>query len=150
MSNRQIIGLTIAPIFFTAAIYLTLSRVIVHYGVHNSFLSPGTITGTFVTADIISLVAQSIGGGLANTSDKNLSNIGVKVMVGGLAFQSVSMVCFIILVGTFFLRVRKNKIKQRADNWAAGKVDPPVTTVRGYSLFVWGMSTFATLPSLTC
>jgi hypothetical protein len=140
-SNRNIIGLTIAPVFFTAAMYLTLSRVIRHYGVHNSFLSPGWYTGIFLTADIISLIGQSVGGGIADMSTtKSGSNTGVHIMVGGLAFQIVSMTFFSILVASFFLRVRKDLARQRATNWAAGKVDPPTTHVHGYSTFVWSIS----------
>ena len=61
-------------------------------------------------------------------------------MVAGLAFQIVSMTFFMVLVGSFFLRVRKDLARQRATNWAAGKVDPPTAThVRGYSTFVWSI-----------
>lgn len=120
--------------------YLTLSRIIRHYGVHNSFLSPGWYTGIFMSADIISLVAQSVGGGIADTSaSKEQSNTGVHIMVAGLAFQIVSMTFFMVLVGSFFLRVRKDLARQRATNWAAGKVDPPTTSVKGYSTFVWSI-----------
>lgn len=121
--------------------YLTLARIIRHYGVHNSFLSPAWYTGIFMTADIISLVAQSVGGGIADTSsNKEQSNKGVHIMVAGLAFQIVSMTFFMVLVGSFFLRVRKDLARQRATNWAAGKVDPPTAThVRGYSTFVWSI-----------
>lgn len=120
--------------------YLTLSRIIRHYGVHNSFLTPGWYTGIFLSADVISLIAQSVGGGMADTAaDKKAANNGVHIMVAGLAFQIVSMTFFMILVAVFFLRVRKDKIRQRATNWAAGKVDPPAPHVRGYGLFVWSI-----------
>jgi hypothetical protein len=146
-SNRNIIGLTIAPVFFTAAMYLTLSRIIRHYGVHNSFLSPGWYTGIFMSADVISLVAQSVGGAIADMSTTTTgSNKGVHIMVAGLAFQIVSMTFFSLLVGAFFLRVRKDLARQRATNWAAGKVDPPTAHVRGYSTFVWSI---LGLPHLT-
>jgi len=73
------------------------------------------------------------------------SNNGVHVMVGGLAFQIVSMTFFMILVASFFVRVRKDLIRQRATNWAAGKIDPPSKHVRGYKVFVWSIS----IPLLT-
>lgn len=124
--------------FFTAAIYLTLSRIIVHYGAHNSFLSPGWYTGIFLTFDIISLAGQSVGGGIANAAKKNEDrDKGVHIMVAGLIFQVVSMTFFMLLVGIFFLRVRKDMARKRATNWAAGKVEPPTTQIRGYSVFVW-------------
>jgi hypothetical protein len=93
-----------------------------------------------MTADIISLVGQSVGGGIADTAaNKQASNKGVHIMVAGLAFQIVSMTFFVVLVLAFFLRVRKDLARQRATNWAAGKVDPPTAHVRGYSTFVWSI-----------
>lgn len=82
-----------------AAMYLTLSRVIVRYGVHNSFLTPGWYTGIFMTTDLVSLVAQSVGGGIAQSAKtKKQSDAGVHVMVGGLIFQVASMTFFLIVV----------------------------------------------------
>ena len=66
------------------------------------------------------------------------SRTGVNIMVGGLAFQVASMTIFILVCATFFLNVRKDLIRQKATNWAAGKVDPPTQHVKGYSTFVWG------------
>lgn len=141
--SSNIIGLTIAPVFFTAAMYLTLSRIIIHYGVHNSFLTPGWYTGIFMTADVLSLICQSVGGGIADMAGNPTdADKGVKIMVGGLAFQIVSMTFFMVLVAVFFFRVRKDLIRQRATNWAAGKVDPPTTHIKGYSTFVWSMLSF--------
>ncbi|KAH8598954.1 RTA1 like protein-domain-containing protein [Bisporella sp. PMI_857] len=133
----NIIGLTIAPVFYTAAMYLTLARIIRHYGTHNSLLSPRTYTLVFLTADIVSLVLQSVGGGMANNaSSKKESWGGVRVMIIGLAFQVFSMSIFVIVCAIFFLNVRKDRVRQKATNWAAGKVDPPQQHVKGYKTFV--------------
>lgn len=120
--------------------YLTLSRVIRHYGVHNSIISPRLYTAIFMTADIVSLILQSVGGGMADSAaTKADSRQGVNVMIGGLAFQVVSMTIFVLVCSIFFLNVRKDLVRQKATNWAAGKVDPPTQHIKGYSTFVWGM-----------
>jgi len=61
---------------------------------------------------------------------------GVRVMIGGLAFQVLSMTIFVLICAIFFLNVRKDKVRQRATNWAAGKVDPPSQHIKGYGSFV--------------
>ena len=128
--------------------YLTLSRVITHYGVHNSLISPRTYTAIFMSADIISLVLQSVGGGMANSAATKADSIhGVHVMIIGLAFQVVSMAIFVLICSIFFLNVRKDQVRQKATNWAAGKVEPPTTHVKGYAGFVIGMSSPSPLPS---
>jgi len=131
------IALTIAPVFYTAAIYLTLARIIRHYGAHNSLISPKTYTFIFLTADVVSLVLQSVGGGVANTAATKAGYwSGVRVMISGLAFQVFSMTIFVLICAIFFLNVRKDKARQKATNWAAGKVDPPSQHIKGYSSFV--------------
>ncbi|KAG9244915.1 RTA1 like protein-domain-containing protein [Calycina marina] len=133
----NIIALTIAPVFYTAAIYLTLARIIRHYGVYNSLISPRTYTVIFLTADVVSLILQSLGGGMANAaSTKEESLRGVHVMLGGLAFQVFSMTIFMLICAIFFLNVRKDQIRQKATNWATGKIDPPAQHIKGYSSFV--------------
>ena len=132
--------------------YLTLARIIRHYGVHNSLISPRTYTLIFLTADVVALILQSVGGGIANNAKtKEESNKGVNVMIGGLAFQVFSMTIFMLICCIFFLNVRKDNIRQKATNWAAGKVDPPSQHVKGYTTFVAGTYLFpsTSTPRLT-
>ncbi|KAE9377270.1 RTA1-domain-containing protein [Stipitochalara longipes BDJ] len=107
----QIICLTIAPVFFTAAIYLTLARVIMHYGPQNSRLTPKTYTITFMCSDFIALVLQSAGGGIADSSGLSSStrNGGVHLMVAGLSFQVLSILIFMGLCAEFFWRVKNDR-----------------------------------------
>jgi len=52
-------------VFFAAAIYLTLGRIVVVYGEDCSRLRPGTYTIIFLGCDVVSLVVQAVGGGIA-------------------------------------------------------------------------------------
>ncbi|KAH8775942.1 RTA1 like protein-domain-containing protein [Hyaloscypha finlandica] len=107
----QIICLTLAPVFFTAGIYLTLSRVIMHYGPQHSRLTPKTYTITFICSDFIALVLQSAGGGIADQGSLSAStrNGGVHLMVAGLPFQVLSILIFMDLCAEFFRRVKKDR-----------------------------------------
>lgn len=95
--NRYLICLTIAPIFFTASIYLCLSRLIPIYDPTNTLsrFAPKTYTYLFIGADFFSLVLQAVGGGLsatASTTDEGWT--GIHVMLAGLAFQVISLAAF--------------------------------------------------------
>jgi hypothetical protein len=119
--------LTIAPAFLTAgydlsdlfqdamtnyshSIYLCLARIIVVYGEHLSRFKPRTYTMVFVTCDIICLVLQGLGGGIASSADtKESSDLGKNIMMAGLIFQVVSLGLFGICCGEFAFRVLKGK-----------------------------------------
>ena len=112
-SWRYIICLTIGPVFFAAAIYLTFSRVLVHFSPTHTLsrFSPKTIFLAFITSDIMALVLQAVGGGLANeASDISSRDKGTNVMVAGLALQVVSLLAFIATAVDFASNVRKERI----------------------------------------
>lgn len=72
-----LICLTIGPVFFAAAIYLCLGRIVVIYGQEISWLKPRTYTFFFVGCDILSLVVQAIGGIIASIAPlENQNEVG--------------------------------------------------------------------------
>ncbi|EFY94485.2 RTA-like protein [Metarhizium robertsii ARSEF 23] len=102
-----LICLTIGPAFLSAAVYLSLSRLIVVHGAYLARFAPRTYTIIFVTCDVVSLALQATGGAFAATDgDSNLKHTGVNVMIAGLSFQVASLWTFIILSGDFGWRLR--------------------------------------------
>ncbi|KAH9208408.1 RTA1 like protein-domain-containing protein [Leptodontidium sp. 2 PMI_412] len=119
----QIICITIAPVFFTATLYLTPSRVIAHYGIYNSRLSPKAYTIGFIASDFLALVLQSASGAVAETAnDRATSKAWTNIMVGGLVFQVASQAVFSALVAEFFWKVKADRKHIRSTNWAYGHV----------------------------
>jgi hypothetical protein len=106
-----------------------------HYGPHNSRLTPRTYTITFMCSDFIALVLQSAGGGIADqgTLSASARNGGVHLMVAGLSFQVLSILIFIGLCAEFFWRV-KNERKQ------TGRAGSRDAASRHYKLFIFGKS----------
>ncbi|KAL4996691.1 RTA1 like protein-domain-containing protein [Aspergillus recurvatus] len=107
---QYLVALTIAPAFLTAAIYLTLSRIVVAYGEGISYFKPRTYTITFITFDVIALLLQAVGGAIASTADdddKDMTDLGINIMIAGLAWQVASLLIFTGMSTYFFLRVRK-------------------------------------------
>jgi hypothetical protein len=63
-----------------------------------------------MTCDFIALVLQALGGAIADTAGtENVSDIGTHTMVGGLAFQVLSLLLFIGLAVEFALNVRRDR-----------------------------------------
>jgi hypothetical protein len=60
-----LICLTIGPVFIAAAIYLCLGRIVVVLGEEISRIKPRSYTLFFMGCDVISLVVQAAGGGIA-------------------------------------------------------------------------------------
>jgi hypothetical protein len=128
-------------VFFTAALYLTLARVIMHYGPQNSRLTPKAYTITFMCSDFIALILQSAGGGIADQgSNQSTRNSGVHLMVAGLSFQVLSILIFMALCAEFFWRVKKDR-KQVVSNLA-----PREATSRHLKIFLYGMFLSSPLP----
>jgi hypothetical protein len=121
--NRYLACLTIAPVFFTASIYLCLSRLIPIYDPATTLsrFAPKTYTYLFITADFFSLVLQAIGGGLSATaSSENGQWTGIHVMLAGLSFQVISLVAFSVLCAEFAFRVYRAP-PSRSQHWKTGE-----------------------------
>ncbi|KIW83722.1 hypothetical protein Z517_02968 [Fonsecaea pedrosoi CBS 271.37] len=112
-----LVGLTIGPAFLTAAIYLCLSRIITIHSVQLSLLKPRTIACIFVACDFVSLLLQAAGGAIASTADDDKSNqLGINVMIAGLASQVVSLAIFVAICGHFAWKVFKNPTKLSSEH----------------------------------
>jgi RTA1 like protein len=110
--NGFLIGIcciTLAPAFFAAAIYFTLGDVVRHVSVDSSRIKPKTYAMIFIPCDLVSLILQGTGGGLASTASQNNKNVTnpTHVMVAGLAFQVATMAAFIAICLDYAFRVWK-------------------------------------------
>ncbi|RXW22085.1 hypothetical protein EST38_g3773 [Candolleomyces aberdarensis] len=108
----QIIATIIAPTPLLAATFVIFGEIIRRTGQIYSRLSPRNYTLLFCSFDVISLVVQGLGGGLAATADP-LTNgrdpeTGARVMLGGIAFQLAVIVLYAICAVEFVVRYVKD------------------------------------------
>jgi len=105
----QIVCLTIAPAFMAGGIYLCLRRIVYAFGPENSRITPEAYTRIFIPCDLLSLLLQAAGGGIASSaSHQNKSpDTGDNIMVAGLAFQVLTLLIFMVLCVDFALRTHK-------------------------------------------
>jgi hypothetical protein len=106
----QISTTIIAPTPLAAANFITLGLVIKYLGDYYSRLSTRWYTIIFSTVDIVSLVIQALGGGLASSAnDLKGANFGAHIMLGGIVLQLVSLIIYVICAVEFFLRYVKDR-----------------------------------------
>lgn len=107
----QEVTLIIAPVFFSAALYVILGLLIVDLGRASSIISAKWYTVVFCTCDVISLVVQAVGGAMASTSDTDAQQTrGTHIMVAGIAFQLGTMTLFGLMVGDFIRRIGSSRL----------------------------------------
>ncbi|OQE19860.1 hypothetical protein PENSTE_c014G08434 [Penicillium steckii] len=117
----QISTLIIAPTFFTAGIYVILGRFIQVLGRESSILKPSLYLWIFCTCDVISLVIQAIGGGLASGEASKIDGNtapGTHIMVAGIVFQLFSITIFVICAADFVRRCLRLRLLQNLDGSA--------------------------------
>ncbi|KAF2023436.1 RTA1-domain-containing protein [Setomelanomma holmii] len=105
-----LICLTIAPVFISASIYLSIVRIIGLYGQHLSYFKPRTVALVFMTSDFISLVLQAGGGAIADTSVGTAKLTGINIMIAGLFLQAVSLSVFLLFLAYFAMKCRGNSL----------------------------------------
>ncbi|RBR15527.1 hypothetical protein FVER53590_25993 [Fusarium verticillioides] len=106
----QLSTLIIAPVFFTAGVYIILGRLIQVFGRDCSILRPNLYLWIFCTCDVISLFVQAIGGGMASAAVKKVNGNtepGTNTMVAGIVFQLASMSLFVGLATDFLIRITR-------------------------------------------
>ncbi|KAJ5811273.1 RTA1-domain-containing protein [Penicillium riverlandense] len=105
----QISTLIISPVFFTAGLYILLGRLIMVAGRESSYLSPKAYLWIFCVADVISLLMQAAGGGLASieSSARKSTALGSNLMLAGIIFQMFSITIFVICAIDFVRRTSR-------------------------------------------
>lgn len=103
----QFVCLTLLPVFLMGGIYFFITQLVVVHGQHYSLIKPMYYLYLFVLCDVVLLVVQASGGGIALSSFEGLSSskTGTWVMFAGVLFQVVAMLAFLVLWLAFFYRM---------------------------------------------
>jgi len=108
--KMQVCCLILAPSFLAAGYYLTIKTVVNHLGRESSKLAPRWYTWIFIGCDVVSILTQAAGGGIASaaTDGDNLLDVGNGLIMAGIAFQVATMATCMALTLDFFIRLRRN------------------------------------------
>ncbi|KAJ7238968.1 RTA1 like protein-domain-containing protein [Mycena rebaudengoi] len=105
----QITTTIIAPTPLIAVSFILLGRIVERVGPCYSWLSPKWYSIIFVSCDLVALVVQGVGGGLAASADDQAgSKMGANIMLGGIVFQFVALLVYTSLAFEFLRRYTKN------------------------------------------
>ncbi|CAN9391610.1 unnamed protein product [Alternaria alternata] len=118
--QMQICCLIIAPAFISAAIYLTLKHIVYSFGTSWSRLKPTCYSWIFIGCDLLSLVLQGAGGGIAATAHfgTELQDIGTDVMLAGVVWQVVCLRLFGYFLGEYLVRTYRHLCNEMSDAMA--------------------------------
>ncbi|KAJ4374938.1 Mitochondrial import inner membrane translocase subunit Tim17-A [Neocucurbitaria cava] len=124
----QIVCLTIGPAFLAAGIYLCLSRIVTTFGPENSRIKPRSYPQIFIPCDVISLVLQAIGGGIASvkTHHDEDPSLGNHIMIAGLSVQVFTLLIFILLALDF----ARHTFRRISELGTQNALDPRHTRLR--------------------
>ncbi|KAJ6550214.1 RTA1 like protein-domain-containing protein [Mycena capillaripes] len=124
--TMQISTIIIAPTPLLAASFMIFSRIVQLLSTRYSWLTPKWYTIFFLPCDIIALIVQGVGGGMASSaSDLAGANLGARVMLGGIAFQFVVIVVFSTLALDFTQRyLRDRPVRVATDASSRGLLTP--------------------------
>lgn len=109
--GRYLVCLTIGPAFLAAAIYLSLSRLVVIYAPDRARFKPQVYTYIFIIGDIVALILQAAGGAVASLAEPGSSSLqgGINTMVAGVAWQVAVLALFALLSFEFWMRVSSRR-----------------------------------------
>lgn len=136
--QMQICCLILGPAFNSAAIYLTLKHIALTFGPEYSIVKPKWYTWIFITGDLISLVLQAIGGGMAATAgeDRKRQHLGTDIMVAGICWQVVTLFVFAAVTAHYILkRHRAIKHGHALSGYAAATMDD-----KRFKMFVFAVA----------
>jgi hypothetical protein len=107
----QICCLIIAPAFIAAAVYLNLKHLVIEFGQSWSRLRPNWYTWLFIGGDILSLLLQGAGGGIAATADNGskMLDVGTDLMIAGVIWQVVCLAFFGYFLCEYAFRTHRHR-----------------------------------------
>ncbi|KAK1990493.1 parasitic phase-specific protein PSP-1 [Colletotrichum falcatum] len=110
----QIICITVAPVFFSAAIYVLLSQTINFLDRSISRFSPRLFYWTFIPLDVVSLVLQALGGALSSVGTTiEAVDQGVNISLVGLVLQVAALLVFCGLFADYMITYTRSKTRPR-------------------------------------
>ncbi|CAK5276128.1 unnamed protein product, partial [Mycena citricolor] len=121
----QISTTIIAPTPLLAATFVIFSRIIGRLGPAYSRVSPKTYTAIFIPCDVIALVVQGAGGGIASSANTPAgSKQGANIMLGGIVFQLVVIIFFSVFALDYLVHYVRDAPVRSADFQARGALTP--------------------------
>ncbi|KAJ7438320.1 RTA1-like protein [Mycena galericulata] len=127
----QITATILSPTPLIAVNFNLAAWIVIRMGTCYSWLTPIWYTVIFVSCDIIALVIQGAGGGIAaGATTLSATNLGANIMLAGIVFQFVAVIAYSSLAADFLRRYSKDlPVRPVGANDARGLMDPKLKTM---------------------
>ncbi|KAM0722244.1 hypothetical protein Q7P37_001685 [Cladosporium fusiforme] len=103
----QIVCIAFAPVYMTAAIYITLYKSVMRLSPASALFKPALYYQIFIPCDVLCLVIQAAGGALSTQSNGS-SQAGVDAALAGLSLQVVVIFLFMALSVQYAFSYRRD------------------------------------------
>ncbi|KAI0282480.1 RTA1-like protein [Russula aff. rugulosa BPL654] len=114
----QAVNLVVAPTPLVAANFILLGRIVRRLGPQYSRLTPRRYTIIFVSSDVIALLVQAMGAGIAGGStssgSQSQAHLGADIALGGIVFQLISIMAYCALAAEFLVRYTHDQPVRRS------------------------------------
>ncbi|KAJ6552992.1 RTA1-like protein [Mycena capillaripes] len=125
----QIVSTIIAPTPLIAVNFILLSWIVTRLGSCYARLTPIRYAILFVSCDILALMIQAAGGGIASTAaDLNGTKLGANIMLAGIVFQFAAIVTYCGLAADFLIHYHADR-PLKLDSSGRGVLDANVKTM---------------------
>ncbi|KAL4744120.1 RTA1-domain-containing protein [Aspergillus similis] len=125
--TMYMVCLTIAPAFLSAAIYVSLARIVAVYTTRVSRIKQRSYSLVFVACDIVSLLLQAAGGAITTSSSSSTVQAGINIMIAGLASQVASLTLYLVICLDLAWRIYRLPLKsERLEPTATDSSQDPV------------------------
>ncbi|KAJ7454181.1 RTA1-domain-containing protein [Mycena latifolia] len=105
----QVVATVISPTPLIAVNFVLLAWIVTLLGPCYARLSPAAYTVLFVSCDVVALLVQAAGGGIASgASTRAGTQLGAHIMLGGIVFQFAALVMYCCLAADFLIRYANN------------------------------------------
>ncbi|PBK89674.1 RTA1-domain-containing protein [Armillaria gallica] len=145
----QIVTTILAPTPLVAANFVILGVLIKRLGPVYSRLTPRMYSIIFCSCDVVALIIQGVGGGIASAADTlPAANKGGNIMLGGIVFQLVVITVYVICAAEFLVRYIKDIPIRTANSQVDVVSKKPVYSrgvMSGKSLLMLGALALSTL-----
>ncbi|EUC63771.1 RTA1-domain protein [Rhizoctonia solani AG-3 Rhs1AP] len=103
----------LSPCGFIATVYVLLGRLSQHlYAEEYLLIRPNWITKIYVTSDVVTLLIQAAGGGMASTNDVDRAKLAGRIFLAGLILQLISFASYIFVFGMFVYWMKTERVVQ--------------------------------------
>ncbi|CAE6340003.1 unnamed protein product [Rhizoctonia solani] len=108
--NAMDLFLLLSPCGFIAGVFMMLVPIATYLEAQEFLIiKPNILTKVFLVAEFTAFLVQGVGSAMSIASDIEIKVLGAKILIGGLALQTISLTAYMNIFGLFVFRLYKHR-----------------------------------------